>query len=232
MSVPMPPVVTDFVKKNLVARIGPLATVVLLSGIVFAIGFMLDWTYFDSNSSDILGGENVVYALLLAVVAAVGYFVVGYLLSVAFPAFQFTKVLALVVIFAVAAFIGVLLDGEFTGLLDNDEKLIEWIVRLLQAGLLAYVLSEMNQFIPSAGEPRTNRNMTLLVFVGWTAISAAVLDLRTTFFGTDTWLGGLLAGFIFGVALGGLLYLALAESGGAGGAAGEAAKKETPPAEE
>lgn len=210
----MPSVVTDFIKKNLVARIGPLLTLMIICGVVFAVGFMVDRLYFDDQDFYFAGETNFLYAVIVAAATAVGYYVLGVLLSSYFPKLQQIKLWAMVVIAAAVAFVGVLLDGIYTGLLINDDAIVEWALRIIMSGGIAYVFAGMNRFVPSTGEPRLNRNLTLVVFVGLAAISTSVLDLDTTFNDASTWLGGLLIGFIYGAAVSLLLFAALVESGG------------------
>jgi hypothetical protein len=204
----MPQVVTDFIKKNLVARIGPLLTLLIVCGVVFAVGFMIDRLYLKDNDNDF------VYTVIVTAVTAAGYYVLAYLLSSMFPKLQQIKLWALVVLVAAVAFVGTLLDSVSTGLLINDDAIIEWALRIIMAGGIAYLFADMNRFIPGEGEPRLNRNMTLIVFIGMAAISASLWDLNLTFFDASTWLAGLLIGLIYGVVVSFLLFLALVESGG------------------
>jgi hypothetical protein len=211
----MPSVVTDFVKKNLVARIGPLATLMIVCGIVFAVGFMIDRLYLEDQDFFMLeGGPNFLYVVIVTAATAAGYYVLCVLLSSYFPKLQALKLWAVVVVAAVVAFVGVLLDGIYTGLLINEDVIIEWALRIIMAGGIAYLLADMNRIISGEGEPRLTRNMTLVVFLSLAAISAALYDLGVAFDDASTWLAGLLIGFIYGAAVSLLLFAALVESGG------------------
>ena len=210
----MPPAVTDFIKKNLVARVGPLATLLIVCGIVFGVGIMIERLYIDGqNFGEFWANPGVVYAVIATAVTAVGYYVLAYLLSSMFPKLQQTKLLAMVGLVAAVTFIGILMDSRYVGLLLNDSEIVDWALRLVFAGGIAYLFSDLNRFIPSAGEPRLNRNMTIIVTIALAAISAGVWVLFGSF-GSDAWLAGLLGGFVYGVVVSFLLFLALVESGG------------------
>lgn len=211
----MPPAVTDFIKQNLVARVGPLATLLIVCGVVFGVGIMIERVYIDSqdNFVEFWNSPGIVYAIIATVVVAAGYYVLAYLLSSMFPALQQIKLLGMVVLVAAVTFVGILLDSRYVGLLLNDSEILDWALRLVYAGGIAYLFSDMNRFIPSAGEPRLNRNMTIIVAIALAAISAAVWILFGSF-GNDAWLAGLLGGFVYGVVISFLLFLALVESGG------------------
>jgi hypothetical protein len=211
----MPPAITDFIKKNLVARVGPLATLLIVCGIVFGVGIMIERLYIDSQDNFVEFWESpgIVYAIIATAVVAAGYYVLAYLLSSMFPKLQQIKLLAMVVLVAVVTFVGILLDSRYVGLLLNDSEILDWALRIVYAGGIAYLFSDINRFIPSEGEPRLNRNMTIIVMIALTAISTGVWILFGSF-GSDVWLAGLLGGFVYGVVVSFLLFLALVESGG------------------
>jgi hypothetical protein len=211
----MPPAVTDFIKRNLVARVGPLATLLIVCGVVFGVGIMIERIYIDSqdNFAEFWANPGVVYAVIATAVTAVGYYVLAYLLSSMFPKLQQIKLLGMVGLVAAVTFIGVMLDSRYVGLLLNDSEVLDWVLRLVFAGGIAYLFSDLNQFIPDAGEPRLNRNMTIIVTIALAAISAGVWILFGSF-GSRVWLAGLLGGFVYGVVVSFLLFLALVESGG------------------
>lgn len=197
--------------------------IIAVTAVVFAIGGVLEYEYGNGDDS-----ELVVYSIILSLVFGVGIFVVMRGLSSITPPISPTTIWAIIGVNAlIIIIIGIVEDENWffahsavtalvTGFFDvgGTLKTNIWVVRVVQAGLFALIISELNTLFGAVGETRLNIGLTLVVFIGLIGASWGYVELMggaasSSIFDEDEFrmkLAG--SGAAYGAAVAGLLLFA------------------------
>lgn len=183
------PDIPQFLRGWINTPLGYLA-IIAVTALVFAIGGVLEYEYGINSEAD----DLIVYSLILSATFAVGIFVVLYSMSLITPKVSMMTIGAVIGVNTLLYLAIALIDDpefifshafvtSFVTLIADDsggsDTLMTniWVVRVVQAALIALVISELNMLFRASDETRLNIGLTIAIFVGFIIFSLAYVEL-------------------------------------------------------
>lgn len=210
-TIPMIPQVTAFIQDMVIARVGMMGAIALVLAVVFGITGAIELTYIRAVDFKPLNELNIVYVFVLTLVTAVNFYALSYMLSMAFPQLERNHLLGLVAFASGISLIAGFLQYNGFFAFGGKESILSWILTLVLAGGVTYLLSSKNTQLTSAGGPKLSGDNLILFFIGFIMLrsTAAILAWTPIIGDPSTFIAGLVSGMVLGALTGTFTYIVL-----------------------
>lgn len=214
-TVAMPEIISSAVR-SLISAVGDYVAIIAITAILFAIGAVIDLDYVIYASDD----DLLVYSLILSAIFAVGIYFLMYGISLGIAKLSTQTVLILIIVNVLimivisqiddVVFASSILTGLVKRFSPDHITTNTWVVRVVQAGITALIVSELNTVFRQSNETRLNIGLTGVVFLVLIGISFVYVELISGVFSsniddiTDARLRIAGSGALFGAATAGL----------------------------